>query len=94
MSKELTEALRILTEQAKASKSEPPAERGAAPAVKSAALLGGGVPGGSGADFTLAGAKTIVSSDGLFALVFPDTLKRTMGNAEVTVPVIKKVTTP
>lgn len=91
MSKDLTEALRRLTEQPDASVNAVPAPRGMAPAVKSAALLPGGAAGASGNGLTINGTKTLSSSDGLFAIVFPDTVKTTISGAELTIPCIKKV---
>lgn len=94
MSKDLTEALRAMM-AGDANTNIMPAlkPRGAAPAVTSAAPLPGGASAPAGNNsFTADGAKTMVSTDGLFALVFPDTLKTTLGGAVLTVPVVKKVT--
>lgn len=79
MSKDLTEALRILTEQANAANSAPPAmsDRGAASRVTGSALLGGGgAKGGIASPLTETAyadrefhtVKTITSTDGLFTL--------------------------
>lgn len=92
MSKDLTDALRRLTEQPDASVNAMPAPRGMAPAVKSAALLPGASASSGGNGLTINGTKTLSSSDGLFAIIFPDTVKTTVSGAELTIPCIKKVT--
>lgn len=91
MSKDLTDALRALTEQANGTSPEPMKLRGNAPAAISAALPSGAQQGTGSKDFAVGGTKTMVSTDGLFALVFPDTLNTTISGVQYTVGVIKKV---
>lgn len=77
-SKDLTDALHKLTLAAQAGEDGPPAmkARGAAPAVKSAALIGGGATGGIDsplietlyADRTFHATVNVPSTDGLFTL--------------------------
>lgn len=90
-SKDLTEALRQLTEQAPPAPSPPP-PRGAVSRTVSAAVPAGAAPSSKGSAFTLGGEKTLASTDGLFSFVFPETLVTTFGDAELTVGCIKKVT--
>jgi hypothetical protein len=91
-SKDLTEALRALTEQANGADSGPPAmkSRGAAAAVKSSALLAGGATGSS--DFTLKGEKTVTSTDGIFTFYFPETLEKVIGGKTVKIGAITATT--
>lgn len=93
VSKDLTEALRAMMEQGDSATNVVPKPRGSAPAVESSALLGASPAAKSGgSDLAAGGTKTIMSSDGLFTLVFPDVLKATIAGSEYTIPVIKKVT--
>ena len=87
--KDLTEALRQLTEQAQPAETQAP-PRGSAARVVSAAVPSGGVAKG-GATFAPGGAQTFTSTDGLFTLSFPETLVTTLGDSELTIGVIKKV---
>lgn len=97
MSKDLTEALRILTEQANGGSQTPVpmTDRGAAARVTGSALLGGGgAPGGIAspltetayADREFHSVKTITSTDGLFTLKIKPVKKikfKDAGNADV-----------
>ncbi len=91
MAKDLTSALRDLTDRSQAVE-QPPKPRGEAPAVKSAAVLtSGNTPSGAAGPFTAGGTKTVASSDGLFTLYWPESLKTTISGVEFTVGVIKQV---
>jgi len=93
VSKDLTDALRAMMEQGDSATNVVPKPRGSAPAVESSALLAGAAAAKSGgSDLAASGTETFSSADGLFALVFPDTLKATISGVEYTLPVIKKVT--
>lgn len=92
-SKDMTEALRAMMEQGDSATNVVPKPRGSAPAVESSSLLGGSpAKSAPASSLTVGGTKTFMSSDGLFALIFPDTLKTTIAGSEYTLPVIKKVT--
>lgn len=97
MSKDLTEALRVLTEQANSGSAAPQAmsERGAAGRVIGSALLGGGgTKGGIASPLTETAyadrefhtTTTITSTDGLFTLKIKPVKKikfKDAGNADV-----------
>ena len=90
--RDLTEALDKLTQPTSSGAPDAPKLRGEAPVVKSSALIAGGAGGGAGATFTATGAMTIITSDGLFAISFPETLETNYGADVMTLGVIKKVT--
>lgn len=92
MSRDLTDDLRALTEQANASKREGMKPRGAAAKVESSALLPGASKSGNGSSsFEPKGPKTLTSTDGLFTIFYPDTLETTIDSTVYTVGVIKRV---
>lgn len=95
MAKDLTEALAALTEAAsgktsRVDKSLPdsrippaiPSRTGASKPIASAA---------SGDSWTLKGAKTVTSTDGVFTLYFPETIESTLENKVITVGAIKAI---
>lgn len=88
-SKDLTEALHALTVQAQGTDAGPPAmkTRGLAGKTRASALLAG-ASSAAGQTFTLGGELTIVSSDGLISIYFPETLKTDLGAKTQTLGVV------
>ncbi len=97
MAKDLTEALAALTEAASGKTSRvdkslpepriPPAilaRTGASKPVAAAAAAGD--------SWTLKGENTIITSDGLFSIYFPETLESIIGGKVITVGAIKTET--
>lgn len=88
MAKDLTEALQSLTERASGQTSRVdkalPA-RPNPPAIPARTGSAGPVyASGTGQVFALDGEKTYTSSDGLFTIVFPDSLRGFVGTDDVT----------
>lgn len=92
MSRDLTDALSALTNTSPygGDLPTPPPARGAAPAAKSSVLLAGGATEGAATPLTVAGARTVLSSDGLFSWYFPYTLDMDDSGTVYSLGVIKK----
>jgi len=95
MAKDLTEALRALTEQSGGQTSRVDKSL-AAPRVPSAIPERTGTSGPissakTGDSWTLKGAKTLTSTDGIFTFYFPETIEAPLENKIITVGAIKAV---
>lgn len=89
MSRDLTEALRAMMEQrSDTNVIQPLVARGSMAPVKSSALPSGSPAKSDSQKLTVAGAKTITSTDGIFTLHFEHTLTTTLGGMIYTIPVI------
>lgn len=91
MSKDLTAALHELMQQNDANIVQSPKPRGSVPASKASALLPGG-QSNDGASLAIGPARSLVSSDGLFAFFYPATVTTTDNGTTYTLGVIE--TTP
>ncbi len=92
MSRDLIEALSAATNTSPygGDLPTPPPARGSAPAAKSSVLLAGSATESQATPLTVAGARTVLSSDGLFSWVFSHTLDMDDSGTVYSLGVIKK----